>query len=248
MRVSGQFGCDVNGLLLFVLVGLGSAKVGLNVVKILDQLVAQFDLSNVLLELFLLFILLIFLLVLKSPLFSFDIVDFSALDFHLPFDPINIVFLFPISLLAFVEFIPKLVVLLVQFLDLFFSFVKSLLLGFLPLFPLLVVLFFLFKEFFLVSIKILFQTINGFIFLIQDLLYLVVLLFKWLLFLSELFNLVVKLLFSLVSLFNLEIDVTDCLSVFHLSLQEGDLIVEILLIIFGQCGCCESVFEFLKLF
>lgn len=102
----------------------------------------------------------LFLFIFLSLFFSFDFVDFSALDFHLPFNPINIMLLFPISLFLLVKILPNLIVFSSKTLDFFFNNFDSFLFGFFPFFPFFGILFFFFKDIFLVTLKIFFQTIN----------------------------------------------------------------------------------------
>lgn len=136
--------------------------------KIRDQIVTKFNFSNVLLKFLLLLSFFIFLFVLFVSLFSLELIHFSTFHFHLPLDPINIVFLFPIGLFGKVELIPKFVVLSLNFIDFLFSLIKFFFLGIFPFLPFLIIFFFDIKFFLSLAIKFFFQTINSIILFIKN--------------------------------------------------------------------------------
>jgi len=127
-------------------------------------------------------------------------------------------FLFPICLFLFVKIFPNLIILSSKSLDFFFNNLDSFLFSFFPFFPFFRILFFFIKEFFLVTIEIFFQTIDVGILFVKFCLNLIVLFFQWLFFLLESFDLMVKLLFSLLGFFNFKLNVSDSFGIFHFSL------------------------------
>ena len=246
--VSSQFSVDIYSILNLVFSFVCSVEILFNTVQVLDQLIAQFDFSNVLLQLFLLFELFIFSFVLLSSLFSLGFVDLSGFDLHLPFDPVNIVFLFPVSLFLGVEVSPELIVLFVELLYLLFNIIESLLLGFLPFFPFLWVLFLFLEEFFLVSVKVFLQSINGCVSLVKLIHDLFEFFFQRFFLFFEFFNFVIKLFLSFMSLLDFELNVSYTFCIIDLSLQQSNFVMKTLLLFLAQCSSHEPVFKGSKLF
>ena len=185
--------------------------------KIRDQIVTKFDFADVLLKFFLLFSFFIFLFILFVSLFSLDLIGFSAFNFHLPFNPINVVLLFPISLFGEIELIPQFVVLSLNFVYFLFSLIESQLLGIFPFLPLLIVFFFNFKFFFSLAIKIFFEAINSIILFIKNIKDFFTFFFKRFFLFFQFLDFMIKFFFSFICFFNFVLNVSDTFSIFNFS-------------------------------
>jgi len=185
-----------------------SSFVVLEAVEVVDQEVDGFDFSKIFFHLFFSLTFLISGFIFSSSLFSFDLGNFSVLDFVLPFDEINVLFLFPVFILFLVEIFPDLFVFLFYFLDFGFLLVKTLLFSFLPILVLFVVPFLFFGFFVFLCSQDSLKSSDLLVFLIEFSLKVIVFFINRILFFLDFSDLVIKLFFQIFSLFQFHLKVT----------------------------------------
>ncbi len=223
----------------------------IQVLAIVDEEVAKFDLSDMLFHALLFFACFVSLLVLLAFCLSDAIINFSFFDFSLPLDEIEIVLLFPVSL-PFVSIVfPNFIDFLFQLLDLLVDLVLSFLLSFLPLIVLFIASLLSFGFFCLFSANNLnksnnyaLKLIDSCIFLVDLFANLLALLFNGVFLYLQSCDLFIKLFFSVFSTCQFNFDILGWFSIFQRSLLEHDIVVQLLFLLFGQVSSHQLRLEF----